>query len=85
VRLAATREQATIEVVDSGIGIPSRDLPHVFERFYRSDRARRAYPGGSGLGLSIARWIVEAHKGTLEVESAPDQGATFRVKLPLIA
>jgi signal transduction histidine kinase len=85
VRLTASREQAVIEVVDSGIGIPSRDLPHVFERFYRSDRARRAYPGGSGLGLSIARWIVEAHKGALEVESAPDQGATFRVKLPLIA
>jgi signal transduction histidine kinase len=85
VRLTASREQAVIEVVDSGIGIPSRDIPHVFERFYRSDRARRAYPGGSGLGLSIARWIVEAHKGALEVESAPDQGATFRVKLPLIA
>lgn len=83
-RLSATREEAAIEVIDSGIGIPARDLPHVFERFYRSDRARRAYPGGSGLGLSIARWIVEAHKGRVEVESQPDHGATFRVRLPLI-
>jgi signal transduction histidine kinase len=85
VRLSATREEATIEVVDSGIGIPARDIPHVFERFYRSDRARRAYPGGSGLGLSIARWIVDAHKGRVEVESVLDQGTTFRVKLPLIS
>jgi len=84
VRLLAKPQEATIEVVDSGIGIPARDLPHVFERFFRSDRARRAYPGGSGLGLSIARWIVEAHKGSVEVESEPDRGTIFRVKLPLI-
>jgi signal transduction histidine kinase len=84
VRLASTPTEATIEVVDSGIGIPPRDQPHVFERFFRSDRARRAYPGGSGLGLSIVRWIVEAHKGQVGVESVPDRGATFRVKLPLI-
>jgi signal transduction histidine kinase len=84
VRLSSTPKEATLEVADSGIGIPARDLPHVFERFYRSDRARRAYPGGSGLGLSIARWIVEAHKGTVEVESQPEKGTTFRVKLPLI-
>ena len=71
-------------MVDSGIGIPARDIPHVFERFYRSDRARRAYPGGSGLGLSIARWIVDAHKGKVEVDSELDRGTTFRVKLPLI-
>lgn len=85
VRLRSTPKEATIEVVDSGIGIPARDLPHVFERFFRSDRARRAYPGGSGLGLSIARWIVDAHKGNLEVESQLDVGTTFRVKLPLIS
>jgi signal transduction histidine kinase len=84
VRLATSRTEATIEVVDTGIGIPARDRPHVFERFFRSDRARRAYPGGSGLGLSIVRWIVEAHKGIVEVESEPDKGTTFRVRLPLI-
>ena len=84
VRLAASPAEATIEVIDTGIGIPPRDAPHVFERFFRSDRARRAYPGGSGLGLSIVRWIVEAHKGNVDVESVPDRGTTFRVRLPLI-
>lgn len=84
VRLRSAPDEATIEVVDTGIGIPARDVPHVFERFYRSDRARRAYPGGSGLGLSIVRWIVEAHKGHVEVESQPEKGSTFRVRLPLI-
>ena len=84
VRLASAPAEASIEVVDTGIGIPARDQPHVFERFFRSDRARRSHPGGSGLGLSIVRWIVEAHKGTVEVESAPGEGTTFRVRLPLI-
>ncbi len=82
--LASATGEATIAVVDTGIGIPPRDRPHVFERFFRSDRARRAYPGGSGLGLSIARWIIDAHKGTVDVESEPDAGTTFRVRLPLI-
>lgn len=84
VRLRSAPEEALIEVIDTGIGIPPRDQPHVFARFFRSDRARRAYPGGSGLGLSIVRWIVEAHKGRVEVESVPDAGTTFRVRLPLI-
>ncbi|MEO8191315.1 MAG: ATP-binding protein [Acidobacteriota bacterium] len=84
VRLLSTLHEATIEVEDSGIGIPAADQPYVFERFFRSDRARRAYSGGSGLGLSIVRWIVEAHKGGVEVESAVDAGSTFRVRLPLI-
>ena len=69
---------------DTGIGIPEADLPYVFERFFRSKRARRAYPGGSGLGLSIVRWIVEAHKGTVTVESAVGKGSTFTVRLPVI-
>jgi signal transduction histidine kinase len=84
VRLSSLPAEARIEVIDTGIGIATRDQPHVFERFFRSERARRAYPGGSGLGLSIVRWIVEAHKGTVEVESAPEKGTTFRVRLPLI-
>ena len=84
VRLSRTPDEARIEVIDSGVGIPERDLPFVFERFFRSDRARRAYSGGSGLGLSIVRWIVEAHKGKVEIESRVDQGTTVRVRLPLV-
>jgi signal transduction histidine kinase len=84
VRLSSTPSEASIEVSDTGIGIPAADLPFVFERFFRSDRARRAYHGGSGLGLSIVRWIVEAHKGTVTVESDPSRGTTFAVKLPLV-
>ncbi|MDQ2979114.1 MAG: HAMP domain-containing histidine kinase [Acidobacteriota bacterium] len=84
VRLRSAPGEATIEVADTGIGIPAGDQPYVFERFFRSDRARRAYSGGSGLGLSIVRWIVEAHKGRVEVESEPEKGTTFRVHLPLV-
>jgi len=84
VRLTATTSEARIEVSDTGVGIPEADLPFVFERFFRSDRARRAYTGGSGLGLSIVRWIVEAHKGKVEVESELDRGTKVTVRLPLV-
>ena len=84
VGLTAEPSEARIEVSDTGIGIPAADLPFVFERFFRSDRARRAYHGGSGLGLSIARWIVEAHKGTIAVESEVGKGTIFMVNVPLI-
>jgi signal transduction histidine kinase len=84
VRLSAQPGEARIEVSDTGVGIPAADLPFVFERFFRSDRARRAYSGGSGLGLSIVRWIVEAHKGAVDVESVLDEGTTFTVRLPLL-
>jgi signal transduction histidine kinase len=84
VRLRTTPDEAAIEVCDTGVGIPEADLPFVFERFFRSDRARRAYTGGSGLGLSIVRWIVEAHKGKVEIESQVDKGTTVTVRLPLV-
>jgi signal transduction histidine kinase len=84
VALSTTREEARIEISDTGVGIPEKDLPFVFERFFRSDRARRAYTGGSGLGLSIVRWIVEAHKGKVEIASEADKGTTVTVKLPLV-
>jgi signal transduction histidine kinase len=84
IRLKSVPEEARMEVSDTGIGIPPGDLPYVFERFFRSDRARRAYSGGSGLGLSIVRWIVEAHKGVVEVKSELGKGTTFTVKLPLV-
>jgi signal transduction histidine kinase len=83
-RLTASPGEARMEVSDTGIGIPEKDLPFVFERFFRSDRARRAYSGGSGLGLSIARWIVDAHKGKIAVQSHVGKGSVFTVTLPLV-
>jgi heavy metal sensor kinase len=75
--------QATIKVVDSGIGIAEADQPHIFDRFWRADRARSRGMGGAGLGLSIALWIVIQHQGSIEVQSRLGQGTTFTVKLPL--
>jgi signal transduction histidine kinase len=84
VAVAAAPGEALLSVSDTGIGIPEADVPYVFERFFRSKRSRRANPGGSGLGLSIVRWIVEAHKGRVTVESAVGKGSTFTVHLPVI-
>ena len=74
-----------IEVEDSGIGISAEDVPRIFDRFFRADQARSREVPGSGLGLSIARWIAEAHDGRIELESQVGAGSTFRVVLPLIA
>jgi heavy metal sensor kinase len=74
---------ATIEVADTGIGITEKDLPHVFERFYRADQVRSRETRGSGLGLSIAQWIAECHNGSIELRSRPGQGTTASIRLPL--
>jgi signal transduction histidine kinase len=84
VRVASAPGEAIVAVSDTGIGIPEDDLPYVFERFFRSKGSRRTNPGGSGLGLSIVRWIVEAHKGRVTAESAVGKGSTFTVRLPVI-
>lgn len=76
---------AAIDVQDSGIGISDKDLPHIFDRFYRADRARSKETGGAGLGLAIARWIVAAHHGDIQVESQFGRGSRFSVVLPLVA
>jgi len=69
-------------VEDTGIGIKREELPRVFERFYRVDRARSRETGGTGLGLSIVRHIVDLHGGTVEVRSAEGEGSTFTIRLP---
>ena len=74
---------AVAEVRDTGIGIAENDLPNVFERFYRADKARTRESGGVGLGLSIGRWITEVHDGEIEVESIPGRGSNFQVRLPI--
>ena len=74
---------ARIQVGDTGIGIPEEEQSKIFDRFYRVDKARSHELGGSGLGLSIAKWIAELHRGTIHVESKPHGGSTFTVTLPL--
>ena len=75
---------ALIEVADTGLGISSEDMPHVFDRFYRADKARATFAGHSGLGLAICKNIVEAHGGELTVKSVLGEGSTFSVKLPSV-
>lgn len=75
---------AVVRVQDTGIGIPYKDLPYVFERFYVVDRSRARGFGGAGLGLSIVKQIVEAHHGTVDVDSVLDSGTTFTVRIPVV-
>ena len=83
--LSKVGDQARIICRDTGPGIPSEDLPHIFERFYRAEKSRtRGKTTGFGLGLSITKWIVEHHNGRIEVDSKEGQGTTFAIWLPLI-
>lgn len=83
VSLRRRANEAILRVVDTGIGISPDDLPHIFERFYRADKARERVSGGSGLGLAIARAIVHGHGGSIGVESRTGEGSTFTVRLPV--
>lgn len=83
VETARAQDAVVITVTDRGIGISAQDLPHVFDRFYRTATARDQVPGGTGLGLAITREIVALHGGTVSVVSVPGQGSTFTVRLPL--
>lgn len=81
-RIRVVVEGSTITVEDEGIGIPAESLPHVFDRFFRVDKARARDTGGTGLGLAIARSIVERHQGTLTAESTLGKGSCFQLRLP---
>ncbi len=74
---------AVASVSDTGIGIVREDLAHIFDRFWRADKARSREQGGAGLGLSIAKWIAEMHGGSIEVESEPGKGSVFHLRVPL--
>ena len=85
VRLVARREglAAIVEVTDTGVGISPAEQPDLFNRFYRGTNAIKNAIPGSGLGLAISQVIAEAHGGTIQLESTPDSGSTFRLALPL--
>jgi heavy metal sensor kinase len=83
IHVTAHDDRAVLEVTDTGLGISASDLPHIFDRFYRADKARSRQMGGAGLGLSIVRSICSAHEGQVTVTSTEGSGSRFRVELPL--
>ena len=80
---AIEKQAVVIQVTDQGMGIAAEDLPHVFDRFYRTKEARKKLLTGTGLGLAITKEIVELHGGSISVSSEPGHGSTFTVQLPL--
>ncbi|MFA5877953.1 MAG: ATP-binding protein [Candidatus Staskawiczbacteria bacterium] len=84
VRLDAglNNNQIKISISDNGIGIPAEELPYIFDRFHRTELSRKTGEGGFGLGLSICKWIVDEHKGSIDVDSAVSKGSTFTIILP---
>jgi signal transduction histidine kinase len=83
VRLKQEDDWIKIEIEDNGIGIDEKDLPYIFERFYRGDVSRSRETGGAGIGLTITKSLVEVHGGKIEVESIEGKGSIFRIKLPV--
>jgi heavy metal sensor kinase len=81
--LKSSPQFASVEIRDTGIGIAPEDIPRVFDRFYRVDRVRSRESGGTGLGLAIGRWIAQAHRGDIRVQSELSKGSTFEIRLPL--
>jgi signal transduction histidine kinase len=83
--LYSSQKEVVIKVKDNGIGIPKEDLPFIFDRFYRVDKARSRNTGGTGLGLAITQQIIALHQGRIEVESEVNQGTTIYIILPMKA
>ena len=83
ITVGAAHGEATVVVADDGTGIPSDDLPRIFERFYRVEAARSRATGGTGLGLAIVKHVADLHDGRIEVESRLGQGSTFRLRIPV--
>jgi len=81
--LAQEDDLAVVDIVDSGIGMHAEHLAHIFDRFYRVDKARNRMDGGTGLGLAIVKWIAEAHGGSISVTSEVGKGSSFSVRLPI--
>jgi heavy metal sensor kinase len=82
IRVSGQAETATLEVQDDGVGITAEAIPHIFERFYRADPSRTNRADGVGLGLSLVKWAVDQHHGSIDVESVPAKGTRFVVHLP---
>jgi two-component system phosphate regulon sensor histidine kinase PhoR len=85
VKVFKNEGEAIVSVQDTGIGIPAEDIPYIFDRFYRVDKSRTSMNiPGNGLGLSIVKWIVEAHHGVISIESTENEGTLFTMKFPSI-
>ncbi|MDK8501915.1 cell wall metabolism sensor histidine kinase WalK [Aerococcus sp. UMB1112A] len=84
VRLMSTHNEVTLSVQDQGLGVPQKSIPHLFDRFYRVDKARSRAQGGTGLGLAIAKEVIEMHHGRIWVNSIENKGSTFFVSLPYV-
>ena len=82
VEIKPNRDAVAIQITDTGSGIEAADLAHIFDRFYRADQSRNRNQGGTGLGLTIARTLVEAHGGQIEVRSEPSVGTSVLITLP---
>src|SRR5438132_3883400 len=83
IKLSRADSSAILDIADDGIGISPDDVPHIFERFYRADPSRSNRADGAGLGLSLVKWAVDQHRGSIQVESTPGHGTRFTVRLPL--
>lgn len=83
VAIETNKTSVAIHVKDDGVGISKEDLPHIFERFFRADKSHNREGGHSGLGLPIAKWVIDLHKGKIDVKSSLGKGSTFIVTLPL--